>query len=660
MVRRTAITLTALLCLLPACATDLDTDSSEASASEPLLGVWEVTGKDARGKYSGKIELRKATGANGASAVPNKIEFIRVVRYDKSVTVEGGRELWTAWTGSGTAEGSDANVSVDLLRADFVKSRGGVTRTEADKRALTLKGNVHFGDGGARLRWSADGLTVDETLTKRAASAAEPIFRTERSSTPAHDPPGFVTKTIIRAFCPSYAKLPAVAPYANDPRFKEGMTYIEVDKTDFAFYREHPNALRVVNKVVDAPSLGETLAQANAYRKTLADKAAVFDEEMPRLFVEPATGQVVHGRIKGVQEPTGDGALWTATYIASQAYRYMVTKDPVAIENVVRSAEGQQLLLEIVPDQRTFARTLRGATGKAEPGWHRGTGPFAAYEWLEGGNNDMFKGLFYGTLMAYATLCDPVLPGQAELCSRMQRNAAHIKDLTMAGDPGSRNHLLATWLSYYVNGTDGAAAASDFASQDFSIENRGFQISEGATADWSGTHLTFVNFNGLLFLSSKKPLVGKNGATLEVEKATTRGIKKMRDDFTRFRMGIWSVLFSTPSIVGTVAKADVDNMKWRLYEVPAPRAALDIDHRVSASFCMSPYPSVPWKNDCSVNDRTNSLNGYPLFEQPLNVYNWRSGPYDYAGNQSDWESPSFDYLHAYWLARYLRVLDAKE
>jgi len=106
--------------------------------------------------------------------------------------------------------------------------------------------------------------------------------------------------------CPDHAKLPAGAPYAGDPAFQAGITYVDVDRTDLAFYREHPNALRVVNKVVDAPSLGETLARADAFNKTLAEKARRFDEETPRLFLEPRSGQLVDSRQSGVPRPTVD------------------------------------------------------------------------------------------------------------------------------------------------------------------------------------------------------------------------------------------------------------------------------------------------------------------------------------------------------------------
>ena len=611
-----------------------------------LLGVWKVTGTDARGAYTGELELRDAGRGN--------VAVLRVVRYT-GVTVEDSRELWTAWTGTAAITGATATLSVSLQRADWVKSRGGVVRTVADQTPLALTGAVSLVSGGAKVHWTGDAVAIDDALAGRTANGAAPIFAKAFTRTPAYAPPSASTLATMNTAYASFQALPDVKPYANDPAFKAGVAYLDVDKTDQDFYRAHPTALRVVDKVVDAPSLGETLARANAFRKTLAEKAAFFDTETPAVFLEPATGQLVDDVAGGVQNATGDGALWSAAYLASQAYRYWVTKDDVALQNIVKVAGGIQILLEITPDRSTFARTVRAATASPANGWHTGTGAFTAYEWLEGGNNDMFKGIFYGTLMAYATLCDPVLSGQDALCARMRTNTAHIiNDLTVAqGGPTSGNNLLASWLDYYVNGGSLTTALKDWTAQATLIENAGFQTKELATADWSGTHLTFVEMIGMTILDAKKPIPTVNAST-----SIRKGIEKMRSDFTTFRMGMWSVLFATK--VTTPAQVDIDNAKDRLHEIPAPRMQLDIDHRVGAGFVMCPFPSLPWKNDWTTHDRTNSLYGYPLFTLPLDVYVWRSGPLDYSGNHENVQSPSADYLHAYWLGRYLGMLTAAE
>jgi len=618
------------------------------AAAPQLLGVWQVTGKDARGAYEGQLELRDVKG---------KVEIYRVIRYGAGVTVEDSRELWTAWTGTATASGLTAKASVALLRADFVKSRGGVTRTAADKTPLPVTGDISVTGATGTAHWTATGLTADDTLSSRAPNGAAPIFVKDRVSIPVNAPPDPVMAGIIAVLYASFRALPEVAPYAGDPAFQAGILYIDVDRTDWEFYQTHPNALRVVDKVVDPPSLGETLVRANAYRKSLAAKAAIFDAETPAKFLEPATGQLVDSVIGGAQYPTGDGALWTAAYVASQAYRYLVTKDPAIVPLIAKSVGSIQLLMEIVPDQSTFARTIRAATGNPPAKWHTGTGAFAAYEWLEGGNNDMFKGLLYGTLTAYLALCDPVVPGQETLCARLQKNSKHmIDDLTIAqGTPNDGNNLLAAWLAWYTTGDLKylGILTADWAVQKTIVENANFQIRYLATADWSGTHLTFVGLFSHWLLDQRKPMpTGSIAPSLQL------GFNKMRSDFTVFRMGLWSVLFATKAASPT--QADIDNARWRLRELPVPRPQLDVDHRVSAGFCMSPYPNLPWKNDWTTTDRLDSLHGYPLFEQPLDVYSWKAGPFRYEGNREAIANPNVDFEHAYWLGRWLGLFSATE
>lgn len=616
-------------------------------AANSLLGVWQIAGKDSRGAYDGQLELRQ-DGAN--------VSVIRIVHYT-SVTVEDARELWTVWTGTAKSTQAGFTTQVSLLKADFVRSRGGITRTEADKTPLGVTGSITLAANGqsASASWKGSDADATDTLTARKDSGAKPIFAVDRTRVPVNTAPTGAAKASADALFQSYRALPAVAPYANDPDFKAGVGYAIVDKTDYDFYQAHPKALRVVNKVVDAPSLGETLARATAFGTKLVDKAAYFDNEVPAKLID-STGSINDNLTAGVLSPTGDGSLWTASYVASQVYRYLATNDAAALANIEKSTNAIETLMEITPDQTTFARTVRPATGAATGSWHAGTGAYAAYDWLEGGNNDMFKGLFYGPLMAYIAMCDPELPGKSAFCARIRTNAKHmVKDLALAQNTMDANHLMSVWLSAYVNNDSGdlTSTLTSWTTLQASIEQANFQQREYMTGDWSGTHLTFVQFISMHWLAAKKAIPTANADT-----SVRKGFDKMKSDFSPFRMGLWSVVFA--KLASTQDQVDIDNARWRMREIPSPRSMLDVDHRVSASFVMAPYPSLPWKNDWTTTDRTEGLFGYPLFETPLDVYAWRSGPFDYRENTSASEYPGADYLHAYWLGRYIGLFSATE
>lgn len=618
--------------------------SSGNTAETTLLGVWKIDGTDARGAFTGQLELREDAGKTSA---------IRIVKYT-TATVEDGRELWWVWTGTAKASGAGYSVDVALRRAEFVKSRGGVTRTEADKVPAKITGALALGGAGATATWTGD-VTQTDSLSGRVDSGTAPIFVTDRVKVPVNAAPTGAEKTGFDTLYASYRSLPNVAPYASDPAFAAGICDVIVDKTDFDFYRAHPHALRVVDKIIDAPSLGETLARADAFGQTLSAKAAMFDARVPAAFVDTAGMLVDSIDASGAKIPTGDGSLWTSAWVASQAYRYLVTKDATALANVETGALGIQRLMEITPDQTAFARTIRPASGNATGQWHAGTGAYAAYDWLEGGNNDMFKGLFYGTLTAYIAMCDPVVSGKDAVCTHLRSGAKHMTTLALAQGTTESNHLIAEWVSAYLNNDLGdlAQVLESWAVLQVSVQNANFTERELATADWSGTHLGFVGFMTMHLLAQKKSLPG-----FDADATVATGVGKMRDDFQPFRMGLWSLLYAKLAPVNE--PKDLENALWRMRELPGPRSRLDVDHRVSADFVMSPYPSLPWKNDWTTTDRTSSLHGYPAFETPQDVYVWRLGPFDYQRNTEPREYPGADYLHAYWLGRYIDAIAATE
>ncbi len=210
----------------------------------------------------------------------------------------------------------------------------------------------------------------------------------------------------------------------------------------------------------------------------------------------------------GVFAPSGDGALWTGTWVAAQAFKYEVTGDPQALANVAKSIDPILRLQEITGDPATFARTLRAATGNPTGGWNAGTGPHAHLEWQEGGNNDMYKGLLYGYLTAYRVLCDGVT-GYEATCTRIRANARTLADDIGVAQNGL-NGLSSAWLAAYVTGEASyrIEAETSWAAQQGVIEQGNVMIYEQGIADWSGTHLNVVQFTALKLLSEELPLLG--------------------------------------------------------------------------------------------------------------------------------------------------------
>ena len=102
----------------------------------------------------------------------------------------------------------------------------------------------------------------------------------------------------------------------------------------------------------------------------------------------------------------------------------------------------------------------------------------------------------------------------------------------------------------------------------------------------------------------------------------------------------------------------MDDVLWRLREMPFPKPIVNVDHRINPAFCMSPYPSLPWKNDWTTTDRTQALRSVPLFEEALDIFRFRTET-QYDG-VTPAKPPAPEYLMAYWFGRKHGLIPATE
>ncbi len=608
---------------------------SGSAGVHALLGAWTVRGTDSRGAFEGQIELR--AGGDG-----KQVQFARAVRY-LGVTVEDARELH--WAFSGVAEGTGTE-GRSTLRASL-DPRGFIARRGALRRAITdvpqaFAADVVVGEGSARARWSEGGKTWEETWTDPRPVGLAPLFAVNRKVTPAHAAPSKAEKEGYFATFASYQALPSVAPYRSRPEFDAAVFGNTIDTTDFDFYRQHPRALRVVERPIDGISQQEALVRARAFAPTLEQKARAFDEEMETVFMEPGVWfapDSIDG--SGAMVPSGDGSLWTGTYIASQIYRYQVTGEAKAKENARRSLDAILKLQEITGDSTQFARTLRKSRGPAVAPWHAGAGAFVGLDWLEGGNNDMMKGLYLAYTLGYPLFCTGAeLAQNGALCARLHDNAEHLADIQLSR---GTNALQVAWIPAVINGGLGhrADAEKEWLTAKVELQNN-YVVYHQGIADWSGTHLTFVGLVVNMLLAERMDLGG------DAREVVGDNIVHSHDSVAEQRLLVWHFLRQAYGS-SKPAPAYLEDGKWRLREMPFPKGAVAIDHRISPEFCMGPYPSLPWKNDWLTEDQTQSLVSYPLFENRTDVMTWKNG-LEYAFDTTQ-HYPGTDYLHLYWFGR---------
>ncbi len=166
-------------------------------------------------------------------------------------------------------------------------------------------------------------------------------------------------------------------------------------------------------------------------RLTLADKAAYFERRIAERhkrhylvadseFSEPGNPATSH------QYPNDNDGLWTAVYVASQAFRYRVTNDSQALDSALKSVDAM-LRLEAITGRSGFpARSFRQ---KNEPRHEDGIWRFTAdgeWEWKADTSSDEIVGHFFAYSVVYDLAADEDL--KKRLRGAVSRIADHLID----------------------------------------------------------------------------------------------------------------------------------------------------------------------------------------------------------------------------------------
>ncbi|MFY9573478.1 MAG: hypothetical protein WAV20_18940, partial [Blastocatellia bacterium] len=166
-------------------------------------------------------------------------------------------------------------------------------------------------------------------------------------------------------------------------------------------------------------------------RFTLADKAAYFERRIAERhkrhylvadseFSEPGNPATSH------QYPNDNDGLWTAIYVASQAFRYRLTKDSQALDSTRKSVDAM-LRLEAITGLAGFpARSFRQ---KNEPRHKDGIWHFTAdgeWEWKADTSSDEIVGHFFAYSVVYDLAADDDL--KKRLRGAVSRIADHLID----------------------------------------------------------------------------------------------------------------------------------------------------------------------------------------------------------------------------------------
>jgi len=612
--------------------------------AQTLEGVYAVSGSEpGRGPYSGRVELRRSAAG---------YDFVRDVEY--ATFSQQGRPVSTVWAGQARDMPGGVQVTLELDRMGWASGGAGLTRTAADGVPMTIQGV--FSSAGARdlqggyLGQGAPFVDPNERWTYLGPVAASPIWRNQRVRAATHQAPARWLRQILDAVFRSFRQTAWIRPYLQNPDFVAGIHDYLHDATDFALHRQRPRLLRVVQRLLDPLSLAEAEVKADAFGKTLAQKAAEADREVPQRFLD--AGMLSGLRAQGGFVPDGDSAEWTGLYALSQAYRHMATGAPAALQNLRLIVAAEVQLVDITGQPGEFARTLRASTATPASGiWHRGQGPHAGVDWMEGGNNDMLKGLLVTGIAALEALPpgDPQTREMARVLSSLWRHSSVVQD-------GKFNEQNTAGVVSAINGPGPERDRYDKIRRNpflnlYTVAQAGGVYYYGIS-DWSGAQL---ELNTLLVRARLAELHGKRISSL-INKLGLRRAAQRQRKVRRVTHDL--VAAGLARLPWPWSRYDPSNAIWVLRETPYPRTGLSSHRALRADVSASPYPELPWKRDwVQGRNRARAIVAPPLYEVPLGNYYWKSNPFpalDGEGGGLDWSGT--DYLFAYWLGRAYGVI----
>ncbi len=550
------------------------------------------------------------------------------------------------------------NCSAEIRKVHFIKNiqvQGKTYQRSADEPKVEIEKFILQGQGvnavlrrrfsTEDLRWISDDqkFTVDDDYVERASHQKIPR----------------VMRKLMDYFLKKYHQDEFVRSYADRDQYKDGVHFFIRDRRGYSFYQSHPHHLLLWNKSVDVISMEEEKVRRNAFAFSLENKAKAWDQKVAQKHIAPG-GVILPYRLDGQFEEDNDTALWTGSYVATEAYRWMATADPEALIAMKKSLNALITMIEIADGTDDFARSLKkiNASDVLPEDWKAGSGIYQGLAWKTGGNNDMFKGFAYGfaaSLMALPenekNLRKQILVATKKLLrkpiiSADFTNSSKLIGLIAAMEPTEDNRQ--TYRFKYKNGAHTILGPKYTA----------------GISDWSGNHLGTV---GLV----TDILIARLNHDIEIEKQQQAVLsdywEKLRStDQYLMTMATWGFARSEWNDEQYSARlGDLQNGIWGLREYPIekPQFQGEIDHSLNPHWTISPFPRLFWKyfvkKDLPASFGYQGIQSMPLFQMAVfnDNYIWKSASFRFRTHVSqDVAYSGVDYLHAYWMARWSGIL----
>jgi len=362
-----------------------------------------------------------------------------------------------------------------------------------------------------------------------------------------------------------------------------------------------------------------------------------------------------------------DVAAWTGCYLASQAFRFKVTHQARALENIRKTLKGLHMLQAVTGKKGLLARNLRKAEGPSAyeenaGEWHQGKGEFSQYRWRGDVSVDQYDGVMFGYSICYD------LVEEEDVRKRIAEDVTALVDhiiehgMTIEDIDGKRttwgNLSPSTWedLNCLLALTFLKIAFSITGQERFHrkylelIERHNYhKRAVSARKKWweyilgvnhSDDHLAFLAYYNLLRLEKDPELLSYYQKSLE------RTWSSNKDEGNSFFNFVYCALNMHKRGQPEFGKAMADAIETlRLF--PLDKRVFEVINSKRKDIKKSFFRDR--------RGRLQAKSPLPINERPVDTYEWKANPYrldGHRGAKGEVEYAGVDYLLAYWMGRY--------
>lgn len=360
-----------------------------------------------------------------------------------------------------------------------------------------------------------------------------------------------------------------------------------------------------------------------------------------------------------------DSAAWTGFALAAHSFRYAVTRDTQAFEDIRKSLAGVELLLQVSGRPGYLPRFVGPAKDEAyakfyatwggadptRPGFGKlafqGTGTNSHLVWLGGPSREQYSGVNFGLMWVYLlvqreTAIRARAAGAIELMlERLEQDDGRIDD-------GQGNRTFVTPLLETTLLRSGATVNATKYRLKFEAKAKDFFDSTTFSpliryADYAPNVFNFANLAILSKLEQNNA-----GRKLMFQERLNQMMRDAEPHLNPFFAGCYAGAFDR---LPTGAALTV-TLQGVLFEFPAPpRWAASRDHA----------PQMEERQLLTANDRKWSKLALPIAERPPAPFQWASSPFELSGGAGPLVAhPGVDYLIAFWMGRDATIISSED